>query len=127
MSTQHNELIVPEAWKSFLPALDKITTFLDNEEDTLKQQDKHMSIFPPREQIFRALDCVGTPQNVKVVLLGQDPYIHPEQATGLAFGISNKGQSSTLQKLFSTHPPLRKRIEALENADIYPVTQQQSN
>ena len=45
----------------------------------------------------------------------------------LAFGISNKGQSSTLQKLFSTHPPLRKRIEALENTDIYPVTQQQSN
>ena len=89
---QHNELIVPEAWQSYLPALDKITTFLDNEEDTLKQQGKHMSIFPPREQIFRALDCVGTPQNVKVVLLGQDPYIHPEQATGLAFGISNNTQ-----------------------------------
>lgn len=45
----------------------------------------------------------------------------------LAFGISNKGQSSMMQKLFSTHPPLRKRIEALENADIHPVTQKQYN
>ena len=43
----------------------------------------------------------------------------------LAFGISNKGQSSTLQKLFSTHPPLRKRIEALENSQIESASQQQ--
>ena len=45
----------------------------------------------------------------------------------LAFGISNKGQSSTLKKLFSTHPPLRKRIEALENSDIESVPQEQLN
>jgi Zn-dependent protease with chaperone function len=45
----------------------------------------------------------------------------------LAFGISNKGQSSTLQKLFSTHPPLRKRIEALENSDIQSASQEQLN
>jgi heat shock protein HtpX len=45
----------------------------------------------------------------------------------LAFGISNKGQSSTLQKLFSTHPPLRKRIEALENSDIQSASQEQIN
>ena len=43
----------------------------------------------------------------------------------LAFGISNKGQSSTLQKLFSTHPPLRKRIEALENSQIESSSQEQ--
>jgi Zn-dependent protease with chaperone function len=45
----------------------------------------------------------------------------------LAFGISNKGQSSTLKKLFSTHPPLRKRIEALENSEIESVSQEQLN
>ena len=36
----------------------------------------------------------------------------------LAFGISNKGHSSMVQKLFSTHPPLSKRIAALQEADI---------
>lgn len=43
----------------------------------------------------------------------------------LAFGISNKGQSSALQKLFSTHPPLSKRIEALQNIEIIPLSEQQ--
>ena len=36
----------------------------------------------------------------------------------LAFGISNKGNASMIQKLFSTHPPLSMRIQALQEADI---------
>ena len=36
----------------------------------------------------------------------------------LAFGISNQGNSQTLRKLFSTHPPIRERIHALENTNF---------
>ena len=43
----------------------------------------------------------------------------------LAFGISNKGQSSTLKKLFSTHPPLSERIVALQDAEIVSLSEQQ--
>ena len=46
----------------------------------------------------------------------------------VAFGISNRGQKSTWRKLFSSHPPLIKRIEALRNAEIVTLpTQHQSN
>ena len=43
----------------------------------------------------------------------------------VAFGISNKGQSSTLKKLFSTHPPLSERIIALQDAEIVSLSEQQ--
>jgi len=43
-------------------------------------------IYPARP--FLALDTV-TPQTVRVVILGQDPYHGPGQATGLAFAVPN--------------------------------------
>ncbi|MED5274421.1 MAG: protease HtpX [Pseudomonadota bacterium] len=36
----------------------------------------------------------------------------------MAFGISNKGERSYLSKIFSSHPPLEKRIQALRDAEI---------
>ena len=43
-------------------------------------------IYPPGRQIFAALDA--TPfENVKVVILGQDPYHGPGQAHGLCFSV----------------------------------------
>ena len=42
----------------------------------------------------------------------------------VAFGISNRGQKSTWRKLFSTHPPLGKRIEALRDAEIVALPEQ---
>ena len=47
------------------------------------------NIFPPKKQIFRALEL--TPfENIKVVILGQDPYHGEGEANGLAFSV-NKG------------------------------------
>jgi uracil-DNA glycosylase len=44
------------------------------------------TIFPPQEQRFAALECVA-PADVKVVILGQDPYHGPNQAHGLSFSV----------------------------------------
>ena len=43
-------------------------------------------IFPPGSQIFRAFDLTPMDQ-VKVVILGQDPYHGPGQAHGLSFSV----------------------------------------
>lgn len=43
-------------------------------------------VFPAREDLFRALELVA-PQDVKVVIMGQDPYHDVGQAHGLAFSV----------------------------------------
>ena len=43
-------------------------------------------IYPPGPRIFRAFDLTPLPE-VKVVILGQDPYHGPGQAMGLSFSV----------------------------------------
>lgn len=43
-------------------------------------------VFPPASKIFAALDACA-PENVKVVIVGQDPYHEPGQAMGLSFSV----------------------------------------
>lgn len=43
-------------------------------------------VYPAQEQLFRALELTPLSQ-VRVVLLGQDPYFHPGEAEGLAFSV----------------------------------------
>lgn len=44
------------------------------------------TIFPKQEDMFRAFNLCDVP-NVKVVILGQDPYHGENQATGLSFSV----------------------------------------
>ena len=46
------------------------------------------TIYPPKQQIFRALNLCDF-DDVKVVILGQDPYHEPHQANGLAFSVND--------------------------------------
>lgn len=58
-------------------------------------------VYPPASRIFAAFD--NTPfDNVKVVILGQDPYHGPGQANGLAFSV-NPGVSlpPSLRNIFT--------------------------
>lgn len=75
-----------ESWKAGLsefllsPKMDALKQFLLQE----KQADK--VIYPPSSQIFNALNTTPLHQ-VKVVILGQDPYHGPNQANGLSFSV----------------------------------------
>lgn len=42
--------------------------------------------YPPKESIFSAFELTS-PQNIKAVILGQDPYHEPGQAHGLCFSV----------------------------------------
>lgn len=44
-------------------------------------------ILPPRSEVFAALDRCA-PENVRVVILGQDPYPTPGHAHGLSFSVA---------------------------------------
>lgn len=44
------------------------------------------TVYPAKENIFRALDMTPLDQ-VKVVILGQDPYHEPDQAQGYSFSV----------------------------------------
>ena len=53
---------------------------------TIEQERTSKVIYPNEKDLFRALDL--TPyENVKVVILGQDPYHEENQACGLSFSV----------------------------------------
>jgi uracil-DNA glycosylase len=52
----------------------------------LKAEKKQAVVYPPGSQIFSAFDHTPA-ENVKVVILGQDPYHGPGQANGLCFSV----------------------------------------
>lgn len=54
--------------------------------DFVEEEYQIKTIFPPKDEIFRALNLCEF-EDVKVVILGQDPYHQPQQANGLSFSV----------------------------------------
>lgn len=77
---------IEQSWKEALaeefgkPYFESLVNFLHQEKAAGKK------IFPPGSQIFRAFDLTPMDQ-VKVVILGQDPYHGFGQAHGLSFSV----------------------------------------
>ncbi len=57
--------------------------------DFVKKEYHEKTVYPPGNQIFRAFDLCPIDQ-VKVVVIGQDPYHGPGQANGLCFSVSDQ-------------------------------------
>jgi len=53
-------------------------------EQTINNKYETTTVYPPKEKIFTAFDLCEY-DNIKVVILGQDPYHQASQAQGLAF------------------------------------------
>ena len=57
--------------------------------DFVKNEYKTKTIYPKQNEVFNAFRYTSF-DNVKVVILGQDPYHGPNQAEGLSFSVSNE-------------------------------------
>ncbi|MGB0424562.1 MAG: uracil-DNA glycosylase [Flavobacteriales bacterium] len=92
-----NPLLKKEMQEAYFQSLQKFTAkqYLEN------------ICYPPQEKIFQAFDLCPL-EKVKVVILGQDPYINPNQAMGLSFSVPEH----------STIPPsLRNIFKELEKSN----------
>lgn len=75
-----------ESWKKPLSPM-LLSDTMQNLRDFLSQQKQAMqTVYPPSSLIFNALDTTPLDQ-VKVVILGQDPYHGTQQANGLSFSV----------------------------------------
>lgn len=77
--------------------MQNLTTFIYAHEE--------VPIYPLKENVFKAFELTS-PDEVKVVLLGQDPYHTPGQAQGLAFSLPDNAP---------TQPSMRNVLKELES------------
>lgn len=87
-----------------LHKLDKIESFLEEE------RKKGVKVFPPHNEIYQAFWLTPL-EEVKVVIVGQDPYHKEGQAHGLAFSVKRN----------TPLPPSLKNIFKEVSSDIGPV------
>lgn len=84
-----NDILNQEKEKPYFKALQN---FVDNE------YEKNIC-YPPKKDVFNALKLTPI-DKVKVVILGQDPYINRNQAHGLAFSVLNGVLPPSLKNIY---------------------------
>jgi uracil-DNA glycosylase len=85
--------LIPEKWREFLRPLTNKPSFKKLSDIVFEEYGKYGEyMFPPQNKIFNALEQIGSPEDVRVVINGQDPYIRPNQAIGMAFAVNRDFQ-----------------------------------
>lgn len=94
------EVKIEKSWNDALrsefekPYFASLVRFLHSEKDV------GAVIYPPGSKIFKAFELTPV-QDVKVVILGQDPYHQPGQAMGLSFSVpENVPAPPSLKNIF---------------------------
>lgn len=92
------------AWVEFFKTqdLDNLMQMLDESEAT---------IYPSPENIFKVFEL--SPQDIKVVILGQDPYYNPKQAIGFAFSVNS--DTKTPKSLLNIFKELKNDLGIIRN------------
>lgn len=80
------QLITSEPWREFLKEELK-KEYFSNLWTFVSEEYKTKQVYPPSEKIFSAFDNCDL-NNLKVVIIGQDPYHGYGQANGLSFSVN---------------------------------------
>ena len=78
---------VPESWRDVLRNEISQPYFADLSEFVLRER-KAFTVFPSEREVFTALQLTS-PHDVRVVIVGQDPYHGAGQAHGLSFSVQH--------------------------------------
>lgn len=87
MNTDNNTIYPTLLWKDVLSEAKQSPSFQAVTQFVKQQRGAGKVIYPPAEQVFNAFKQTEFCQ-VKVVILGQDPYHGEGQANGLAFSVN---------------------------------------
>lgn len=91
--------LIGNEWDEILGGIFKSAEYAALREFLISEYNSRV-IYPHMDNIYNALR-LASPQDVKVVILGQDPYIKPNQAHGLAFSVkSPEPPPPSLQNIF---------------------------
>lgn len=106
-----SEFNIPPGWEGLFNNLDLSVQkeYLHNE---LEDVGDKLSIYPPKSLVFNAFKLTS-PGKLKVVILGQDPYINPGEAMGLAFSVPEGNKiPPSLRNIF------KKLSKTTKNGDL---------
>ena len=116
-------LNLPKNWEYFLKGRGVEKSLLSIKSLLEKEKKLGKEIYPSTENIFRALELVS-PGDVKVVVVGQDPYHDINQANGLAFSVNkNNTIPPSLKNIYSE---IKRDLnsETLQNGDLTQIAKQ---
>ena len=104
--------LIPNDWKDVLSSEFDKPYFIELNQK-LNDEYKNFTIFPEQKNIFNSIESLK-PSDIKVVIIGQDPYIKKGQANGLSFSV-NEGVKfpKSLNNIFK---------ELLDDVGVQPTT-----
>lgn len=79
---------IPDTWKNILQNEFEKPYFLELS-NFVKEEYQNYTCYPQKKDIFAAFNFVAF-DDVKVVIIGQDPYHGPNQANGLCFSVEDE-------------------------------------
>ena len=91
-------LKLPENWQDVADKNPDLQTMLNTIAVKVDEKYKNETVYPPQENIFRALELCPIDE-LKVVILGQDPYHGQGQAHGPAFSVLNGKAPPSLENI----------------------------
>ncbi len=89
---------IDKYWDKFLGGLYE-SDFFEKLEQEVELRYSRGIVYPPKQNIYRAF-YLTKPDDIKVVIVGQDPYIGESEANGLAFSVNIDKLPPSLKNIY---------------------------